>query len=148
MSKIISGSQTGSDSRMQVISRADFQPGLRMLPFVVRIDMVTDMNPPCAATLPRIRSQREEFSRRKRVTSSLEKLLMRAKGSKDHTAGLNHGVTLVLDVIRRLPCIRLLCVGSHFYSLFVVCQWQPNVPSAHLLWFSTLPKSVPSLPES
>jgi hypothetical protein len=27
MSKIISGSQTGSDSRMQVISRADFQPG-------------------------------------------------------------------------------------------------------------------------
>src|SRR5947208_3237038 len=38
MSKIISGSQTGSDSRMQVISRADFQPGLRMLPFVVRID--------------------------------------------------------------------------------------------------------------
>ncbi len=43
MSKIISGSQTGSDSRMQVISRADFQPGLRMLPFVVRIDMVADI---------------------------------------------------------------------------------------------------------
>jgi hypothetical protein len=42
MSKIISGSQTGSDSRMQVISRADFQPGLRMLPFVVRIDMVAE----------------------------------------------------------------------------------------------------------
>ena len=38
MSKIISGSQTGSDSRMQVISRADFQLGLRVLPFVVRIN--------------------------------------------------------------------------------------------------------------
>src|SRR5437016_14038732 len=67
MSKIISGSQTGSESRMQVISRADFQPGLRMLPVVVRIDMVTDMNPPCAETLPRIRSQRDELSCRKRV---------------------------------------------------------------------------------
>jgi hypothetical protein len=43
MSKIISGSQTGSESRMQVISRADFQPGLRMLLFVVRIDMVADI---------------------------------------------------------------------------------------------------------
>jgi hypothetical protein len=28
MSKIISGSQTGSESRMHVISRADFQPGV------------------------------------------------------------------------------------------------------------------------
>jgi len=27
MSKIINGSQTGSESRMQVISRPDFQPG-------------------------------------------------------------------------------------------------------------------------
>jgi hypothetical protein len=27
MSKIITGSQIGSESRMQVISRADFQPG-------------------------------------------------------------------------------------------------------------------------
>jgi hypothetical protein len=45
MSKIISGSQTGSESRMQVISRADFQPGLRMLPFVVRIDIVADIEP-------------------------------------------------------------------------------------------------------
>src|SRR6266404_4719076 len=45
MSKIISGSQTGSESRMQVISRADFQPGLRMLPFVMRIDMVADIEP-------------------------------------------------------------------------------------------------------
>jgi hypothetical protein len=71
---VIIGSQTGSESRMKVISRADFQPGLRMLPFVVRIDMVTDMNPPCAATLPRIRSQREELSCRKRVTPALEKL--------------------------------------------------------------------------
>src|SRR6266487_1747313 len=74
MRKIISGSQTGSESRMQVISRPDFQLGLRMLPFVVRIDMVTDTNPPCAATLPRIRSQREELSCRKRVTPALEKL--------------------------------------------------------------------------
>ena len=29
---VISGSQTGSESRMQVISRADFQPGLRSFP--------------------------------------------------------------------------------------------------------------------
>lgn len=71
---VITGSQTGSESRMQVISKADFQPGLRMLPFVVRIDMVTEKAPPCAATLPRIRSQREELSCRKRVTPALEKL--------------------------------------------------------------------------
>src|SRR5678816_4546869 len=49
MSKTISGSQTGSESRMQVISRADFQPGLRMLHFVVRIDMVTLEKLQCAA---------------------------------------------------------------------------------------------------
>jgi hypothetical protein len=45
MSKIISGSQTGSESRMQIISRPGFQAGLRMLPFVVRIDMVADIEP-------------------------------------------------------------------------------------------------------
>ena len=71
---VITGSQTGSESRMQAISRADFQPGLRMLPFGVLIDMVTDMSSPWAATLPRIRSQREELSCRKRVTAALEKL--------------------------------------------------------------------------
>src|SRR5215831_17586137 len=45
MSKIISGSQTGNDSRMQVISRADFQLGLRMLPSVVRIDTLLPKKP-------------------------------------------------------------------------------------------------------
>ncbi len=45
MSNNIRGSQTGSKNRMQVISRADFQPGLRMLPFVVRIDMFADIEP-------------------------------------------------------------------------------------------------------
>jgi hypothetical protein len=45
MSKIISGSQTGSESRMQVISRADFQPGVRMLPSVARIDIVANIEP-------------------------------------------------------------------------------------------------------
>jgi hypothetical protein len=42
MSKIITGSQIGSASRMHVMSRAIFQPSLKMLPFVVRIDMVAD----------------------------------------------------------------------------------------------------------
>src|SRR4030095_11552876 len=78
---VITGSQTGSESRMQVISRADFQPGLRMLPFVVRIDMVIDMTPPCAATLPRIRSLREDLSCRKRLTPALEKLQCAACGA-------------------------------------------------------------------
>ena len=45
MSKIISGSQTGSDSRIQVISRADFQLGLRMLSSVVRIDTLLPKKP-------------------------------------------------------------------------------------------------------
>ena len=35
-SKIISDGLTGSDSRMQTISRTDFQPSFRMLPFVMR----------------------------------------------------------------------------------------------------------------
>jgi hypothetical protein len=45
MSKIISGSQTGREIRMQIISRANFELSLKVLPFVVRLDMVADIQP-------------------------------------------------------------------------------------------------------
>jgi hypothetical protein len=45
MSKIITDNQIGSASRMHVISRANFQSRLEMLPFVVCIDIVADIEP-------------------------------------------------------------------------------------------------------
>jgi len=54
MSKIISGSQIGSASRMHVISSANFQPSLEMFPFVVCIMVVDHKTRPRAETLPRI----------------------------------------------------------------------------------------------
>jgi hypothetical protein len=54
MSKIISGNQIGSASKMHVMSRANFQPGLEMLPFVVRIMVADRATRPGAETLPRI----------------------------------------------------------------------------------------------
>jgi hypothetical protein len=57
MIKIIKGSQIGSESRMHVMSSANFQPSPEMLPFVVRIDMVADHTTrPRAETLLRIRA--------------------------------------------------------------------------------------------
>jgi hypothetical protein len=57
MSKIISGNQTGSASKMHVMSRAYFQSGLEMPPFVVCI-MVANATPPRAETLPKICASR------------------------------------------------------------------------------------------
>jgi hypothetical protein len=52
MSKIISGNQIGSASRMHVMSRANFQSRLEMLPFVLRIMVVHHANRPRAEALP------------------------------------------------------------------------------------------------
>jgi len=49
-----------------------------MLPFMVRIDMVANVEPHCAAMLPRIRSQREELSCQKGNPRTL-KALMRGR---------------------------------------------------------------------
>jgi hypothetical protein len=54
MSKIISGNQIGSASRMHVMSRANFQPSLEMLPCVVQIMVADRATRRCAETLPGI----------------------------------------------------------------------------------------------
>ena len=56
INKIINGNQTGSASKIQVTSRAYFQPGLDMLAFAVRI-MGCRCNPRLTETLPKIRAQ-------------------------------------------------------------------------------------------
>jgi hypothetical protein len=54
MSKIISGNKIGSASKMHVMSKANFQSSLEMLPLVLQIKVADGATRPGAETLPRI----------------------------------------------------------------------------------------------